>query len=118
MAIKNKSKKGTREYSVSKRCANSIYGLMLQDCSPLNMYECGQAVTGFARETIDIVRKQMLNVGIQPLTIDTDGCELLVQSAEDIKKVKETASQITEIFENMELEFDGPHRAVFPSGKK
>jgi DNA polymerase elongation subunit (family B) len=56
------------------------------------MYECGQAVTGFARETIDIVRKQMLNVGIQPLTIDTDGCELLVQSAEDIKKVKETAS--------------------------
>jgi len=29
MAIKNKSKKGTREYSVSKRCANSIYGLML-----------------------------------------------------------------------------------------
>lgn len=43
----------TREKAI-KIIVNTIYGLINQDSNPLFNYNCGSAVTAFARKTIDV----------------------------------------------------------------
>lgn len=121
-----KAAKGTKKYDLLhaesfslKIALNSFYGYLLFGRSRWYSRECGESITAWAREYIQLVAKKAEKAGFDVIYGDTDSCFFKISKNKTQKDALSFMEKMnSELPKPMELELDGFYkRGIFVTQK-